>query len=57
LLRDFGANPFRKRGVFAPLKELIEPYQSSDYRDIVSREWQVLEGKRRSAAENPTSSL
>ncbi len=57
LLRDFGANPFRKRGVFAPLKELIEPYQSSDYRDIVSREWQALEGERRSAAENPASSL
>jgi cation diffusion facilitator CzcD-associated flavoprotein CzcO len=36
LLRDFGADPFRKRGVFAPLKELMAPYQSSDYRDIAS---------------------
>jgi hypothetical protein len=43
LLRDFGANPFRKRGVFAPLKELMAPYQSSDYRDIVSGEWRTLE--------------
>jgi hypothetical protein len=39
LLRDFGANPFRKQGTFAPLKELIAPYQSSDYREIVSGEW------------------
>jgi dimethylaniline monooxygenase (N-oxide forming) len=39
LLRDFGANPFRKRGVFAPLKELMAPYQSSDYREIASGAW------------------
>ena len=36
LLRDFGADPLRKRGVLAPLKELLAPYQSSDYRDVVS---------------------
>jgi dimethylaniline monooxygenase (N-oxide forming) len=39
LLRDFGADPFRKRGFFAPFKELLAPYQSSDYREIVSGEW------------------
>jgi dimethylaniline monooxygenase (N-oxide forming) len=44
LLRDFGANPFRKRGVFAPLKELMAPYQSSDYRDIASGAWRVSDG-------------
>jgi len=36
LLRDFGACPYRKRGLFAPLKELLAPYQSSDYRDIAA---------------------
>lgn len=39
LLRDFGANPKRKKGFFAPLKELIDPYESNDYRSIVSGEW------------------
>ena len=39
LLRDFGADPFRKRGILAPLKELLAPYQSSDYRDIASGRW------------------
>lgn len=39
LLRDFGANPYRKRGPLAPLKELMEPYQSSDYRNIASGEF------------------
>lgn len=39
LLRDFGADPFRKKGLFAPLKELLAPYQSSDYHDIASGEW------------------
>jgi dimethylaniline monooxygenase (N-oxide forming) len=43
LLRDFGANPFRKRGVFAPLKEVLAPYQSSDYREIASGEWRDLD--------------
>jgi hypothetical protein len=41
LLRDFCANPFRKRGVLAPLKELMAPYQSSDYRDIASGAWRM----------------
>ena len=45
LLRDFGANPLRKTGIWAPLKELIEPYQPSDYRTIVSGEWEGLEGR------------
>ena len=41
LLRDFCANPFRKRGVLAPLKELMARYQSSDYRDIASGAWRM----------------
>jgi hypothetical protein len=45
LLRDFGANPLRKRGVLAPLKELLFPYQSSDYRTIVSGDWEASEGR------------
>lgn len=36
LLEDFGANPLRKTGVFAPLKEVFAPYQPADYRSIVS---------------------
>jgi len=43
LLRDFGADPFRKRGFFAPLKELLAPYQSSDYRDIASGAWRLAD--------------
>jgi dimethylaniline monooxygenase (N-oxide forming) len=39
LLRDFGANPLRKRGPWAPLKEVIEPYEPADYRDIVAGDW------------------
>ena len=35
LLTDFGANPFRKTGLFAPLKELFAPYMPADYSDIV----------------------
>jgi dimethylaniline monooxygenase (N-oxide forming) len=38
LLKDFGANPRRKTGFFAPLKELIDPYEPNDYRSIVSGE-------------------
>jgi len=38
LLRDFGASPLRKSGIFAPLKEIFAPYQPSDYRTIVSGE-------------------
>lgn len=45
LLSDFGANPLRKRGVLAPLKELIAPYEPSDYSTIVSGEWEKLEGR------------
>jgi dimethylaniline monooxygenase (N-oxide forming) len=45
LLRDFGANPRRKHGVLAPLKELFVPYQPSDYRAIVAGDWETLEGR------------
>ena len=31
LLTDLGENPLRKRGIFAPLKELVFPYQPRDY--------------------------
>jgi dimethylaniline monooxygenase (N-oxide forming) len=31
LLTDLGENPLRKRGLFAPLKELLFPYQPRDY--------------------------
>jgi dimethylaniline monooxygenase (N-oxide forming) len=44
LLRDFGADPLRKRGIFAPLKELLEPYQPSDYRTVVSGDWRAADG-------------
>jgi hypothetical protein len=44
LLSDFGADPFRKRGPLAPLKELMAPYQSSDYRDIAAGDWRRVEG-------------
>lgn len=39
LLRDFGANPKRKTGLFAPLMELIGHYESRDYAEIVSGTW------------------
>ena len=45
LLRDFGANPLRKRGILAPLKELLVPYQPSDYRSIVAGDWESTEGR------------
>ncbi|MDJ0893754.1 MAG: FAD-dependent oxidoreductase [Alphaproteobacteria bacterium] len=45
LLRDFGANPRRKTGVLAPLKELIAPYEPKDYRTIVSGDWDGRETK------------
>ena len=38
LLRDFGANPLRKTGALAPLKELIVPYEPRDYASIFSAE-------------------
>jgi dimethylaniline monooxygenase (N-oxide forming) len=45
LLEDFGANPLRKRGIFAPLKELFVPYQPSDYRSVVAGDWEASEGR------------
>jgi dimethylaniline monooxygenase (N-oxide forming) len=45
LLCDFGANPLRKRGILAPLKELLVPYQPSDYRAIVAGDWEASEGR------------
>jgi len=36
LMRDIGADPLRKRGFFAPLKELLAPYEPRDYRAIVA---------------------
>ena len=35
LVRDFGASPWCKTGAFAPLKELISPYEPRDYASIV----------------------
>ncbi len=35
LVLDMGADPLRKKGILAPLKELLVPYQASDYRDVV----------------------
>ena len=43
LLLDIGTNPRRKRGMFAPLKELIAPYEPRDYRTIVSGDWAAEE--------------
>ena len=45
LLADFGANPLRKRGILAPLKELVVPYHPSDYDVIVSGDWEAIEGR------------
>ena len=45
LLRDFGADPLRKRGILAPLKELLVPYQPSDYRTIVAGDWESSDGR------------
>ncbi|MEE8517155.1 MAG: NAD(P)-binding domain-containing protein [Alphaproteobacteria bacterium] len=39
LLCDFGADPMRKTGALAPLKELIAPYEPRDYATIVAGEW------------------
>lgn len=38
LLKDVGANPLRKTGFFAPIKELIFPYEPRDYASVVSTE-------------------
>ncbi|NIR31100.1 MAG: hypothetical protein GWN84_17640 [Gammaproteobacteria bacterium] len=43
LLRDFAANPERKKGFFAPLKEQVGPYEGKDYRRIVSGAWEQEE--------------
>jgi hypothetical protein len=45
LLTDFGANPLRKRGLLAPLKELLVPYHPADYDVIVSGDWEAIEGR------------
>jgi dimethylaniline monooxygenase (N-oxide forming) len=45
LLTDLGASPLRKRGVFAPLKELIFPYEPADYGTIISGEWERQEAR------------
>lgn len=35
LLEDLGESPLRKRGLFAPFKEVFAPYVPADYRDVV----------------------
>lgn len=37
LLRDLGVSPLRKTGLFAPLKELLAPYEPKDYASVVSQ--------------------
>src|SRR5262249_12424670 len=39
------ANPLRKRGILAPLKELLVPYQPSDYRAIVAGDREASGGR------------
>jgi hypothetical protein len=34
LMTDIGLDPLRKKGIFAPLMEVIGPYQPSDYRGV-----------------------
>jgi len=36
LLADVGVDPRRKRGVFAPFKEVFAPYHCDDYRAVVA---------------------
>ncbi|MEM7073615.1 MAG: NAD(P)/FAD-dependent oxidoreductase [Pseudomonadota bacterium] len=36
LMTDMGLDPMRKRGVLAPLAELVAPYQPSDYRTVTA---------------------
>jgi hypothetical protein len=38
-------DPKLKTGWLAPFKELIFPYQPSDYRSVVSGQWKDLEKK------------
>lgn len=35
LLEDLGESPLRKRGLFAPFKEVFAPYEPADYREVV----------------------
>ncbi|MEW2915339.1 NAD(P)/FAD-dependent oxidoreductase [Leisingera sp. JC11] len=35
LLLDMGSEPLRKEGFLAPVKELLVPYQASDFQDVV----------------------
>ena len=42
IMRDIGADPWRKRGLFAPLKELLAPYEPADYRAIVAADQHEL---------------
>jgi len=39
LMKDIGVDPLRKRGLFAPLKELLAPYEPADYHEIVAGNW------------------
>ena len=50
LLRDFGANPMRKRGFLAALKEVISPYEPSDYRATAAGDWEKQEGRHERCA-------
>ena len=34
IMRDMQLDPYRKKGLFAPLKELIFPYQPGDYAEV-----------------------
>lgn len=36
LLADMGVDPRRKKGLFAPFKEVFAPYQCDDYRTVVA---------------------
>jgi dimethylaniline monooxygenase (N-oxide forming) len=40
LMVDMGADPLRKRGPFAPVKELFAPYEPRDYSAIVAGSWE-----------------
>jgi len=39
LVKNIGADPMRKRGLFAPLKELLAPYKLAGYQAIVAGNW------------------
>ncbi len=45
LMIDMGADPLRKRGFFAPLKELFSPYEPKDYRDIIADDGELARDK------------